>query len=73
MSLLNNPSVHTSYFVITVILHLRCLLFSPCSIVSEEVDLQFESTSEDHAVPPAAHNDGRPSYGWVSPLPVPCH
>lgn len=27
MSLLNHPSTHTSHFVITVILHLRCLLF----------------------------------------------
>lgn len=49
------------------------LCFFPCSAVSEEVDLRFESTLKDHAVPPAARNAGRPSYGWVSPLPVPCH
>lgn len=36
----------------------------------EEVDLHFKPTLEDHAVPPADHDTGRPSYGWVSPLHV---
>lgn len=47
-------------------------LLPPCSTVPEEVDLHFKPTLEDHVVPPAGHNTSRPSYGWVSPLHVPC-
>lgn len=38
----------------------------------EVADPHLKPTLEDHAVPPADHNPGRPSYGWVSPLHVPC-
>lgn len=43
----------------------------PRRTVPEEADLHFKSTLEDHAVPPADHTTGRPSYGWVPPLHVP--
>lgn len=43
----------------------------PCRTVPEEADLHFKPTLEDHAVPPADHTTGRPSYGWVPPRHVP--
>lgn len=64
----NHSCSHRSYLVITVGLLIRSVLFPPCSTVPEEVHLHFEPTLKDHAVPPADHNAGCPSYGWVSHL-----
>lgn len=67
--------VHLFYFAV-LLCFVLCLppshisVFSPCSAVFE-VDLRFESTLEDHALPPAVRNADCPSYGWVSPL-CPC-
>lgn len=64
------PSTHP----FTVTLRLTCLFPFPCSAQClKKLTCGLWSTSDDHAVHPAAHNTGHPSCGWVSPPSVPSH
>lgn len=66
------PSIRASFHCQTPT-HVSFFPFSCSAQCLKKLTCGLWSTSDDHAVHPAAHNTGRPSCGWVSPPSVPSH